>query len=306
MAGFARRSNLIPYAALGLLALIWGFSFVLIKAGVQTLDPSLVVLIRAASAAATLYVLVLVTSRQPARQFGRRWKGYLFMAATGVVIPFLAIAAGELSISSGLASILNATTPLWTAIAAYWVTPGERPSPLNYLGVAIGFLGAGILLAPQLLADPIHAGLVGSLLILVASASYAAAALGQRRLLPGIDPIEGAFWQMTIATVVMLPIAAPAMPQWHASLLSIAAAAVLGVFGSGIASILYFFIINRLGATGGSSVTFLVPLTAVVWGALLFREQITLVILTGMAVILLGVALTSLRGGARPAAAEAA
>src|SRR5207237_622838 len=195
-----------------------------------------------------------------------------FMAVTGSVIPFTAIAWGELHISSGLAAIFNATTPLWTAIIAYWLTPNERPSPLNYLGVAAGFAGTGILIAPQL-GDPLHAGVLGSLAAIAGAASYAVAAIGQRRLLPGVDPIEGSFWQMALATILILPIAAPALTHAHPTLVSVGASLVLGVAGSGVASILYYFLINSLGATRGASVTFLIPVPAVFWGSLLFQAR---------------------------------
>ena len=266
----------------------------LIKAGVATLDPAVLVLIRTGSASVFLLAVILLTRRRPFGGIRRRFPGFLFMAVTGSVIPFTAIAWGELHISSGLAAIFNATTPLWTAIIAYWLTPNERPSPLNYLGVAAGFAGTGILIAPQL-GDPLHAGVLGSLAAIAGAASYAVAAIGQRRLLPGVDPIEGSFWQMGLATILILPIAAPALTHAHPTLVSVGASLVLGVAGSGVASILYYFLINSLGATRGASVTFLIPVTAVFWGSLLFQERITLPILGGMAVILLGVFLTSVR-----------
>src|SRR3979490_1294465 len=103
------------------------------------------------------------------------------MASVASLIPWVAIAFGEQSISSALASILNATTPLWTAVFAYWVTPTERPSGLNYIGVGIGFLGTAILIAPDLVGHPLRATTLGTLAVAGAAACYAVAALVQRR-----------------------------------------------------------------------------------------------------------------------------
>ena len=188
------------YLALGALALIWGASFLFIKLAVRDMSPATLVLSRAVFGAVTLG-LIFAARRQTPFPTGTRARllPFLAMAILGSLLPWVAIAFGEESISSALASILNATTPLWTAVFAYWVTPAERPSALNYLGVG----------------------------------------------------------------------------------------------GSGIAYLLYYFMMNTLGATRATTVTFLLPVTAVFWGATLLRESITVPILAGMAVILLGVFFTS-------------
>jgi drug/metabolite transporter (DMT)-like permease len=202
---------------------------------------------------------------------------------------------GQYYIATGLASILNATTPLWTAILAWWVTPNERPSRINYLGVAAGFLGTGILLGPELLHDPFKASALAGLAVVAGAASYAVAALGQRRLLAGVDPIESSLWQLLLASALMLVVAGPAIPAAHPGPQALGAVLVLGVVGTGFAYILYYYILNSLGGTRGASVTFVVPVTAVIWGAILFHERLTLQTLAGMIVILFGVILTSLR-----------
>lgn len=300
-----RRSYLLAYGAFALLALIWGCSFLLIKIGVDALPPTVVVLGRVASGTLGLVLMFAIRRRNPLRGLRSRGLGYAYMAITSSVIPFLAITWGEQYVATGITSILNATTPLWTAIFAWWVTPTERPSRLNYVGVAIGFAGTALLVAPQL-AGPLRAGALGTLAILVASASYAAAALGQRRLLRNVDPMESSLWQLGFATVVMAVIAAPALPSSHPTLPALVAVLVLGVLGSSVAYVLYYFILDSLGATRGSSVTFVIPVVAVLLGTLVLREPLTLVAVAGMVVILLGIVLTSLRRGrARPAPARA-
>ena len=292
----ARRSYLLAYGAFALLALIWGFSYILIKVGVESMPATVVVLIRVGSGALTMLAAFALTRRRlvPAG-FRRKLPGFVLMAVTSSVIPFIAITWGQYYITTGLASILNATTPLWTAIFAWWVTPNERPSRLNYFGVAAGFAGTAILIGPQLIHDPFRASALAGLAVLVGAASYSVAALGQRRLLASVDPREATLWQLVIASIVMLLIAAPSIPAAHPDARALGAVLLLGVVGSAFAYILYYHILNALGGTRGSSVTFVIPITAVSWGAILFHERLTAPVLAGMAVILFGVVLTSLR-----------
>src|ERR1700716_2493875 len=282
------------YAALLLLALIWGASFLFIKLAVRDMSPATLVLSRAVFGAVTLG-LIFAARRQTPIPAGTRTRllPFLVMAIFGSLLPWFAFGFGELSISSALASILNATTPLWTAVFAYWVTPAERPSPLNYLGVAVGFLGTGIVIAPDLIGHPLRATTLGTVAVAGAAASYAVAALVQRRRLRGVSPLQVGFWQLALTAPLAFIVAFPTIGGTRLGWTSIMAMLVLGVGGSGIAYLLYYFMMNTLGATRATTVTFLLPVTAVFWGASLLNESITLPILAGMVVILLGVFLTS-------------
>src|SRR4029077_7690091 len=182
---------------------------------------------------------------------------------------------------------------LWTAVFAYWVTPAERPSPLNYLGVAVGFVGVGLLIAPDLIGQPLRATTIGTLAVAVAASGHAVAALVQRRRLRGVSPLQVGFWQLALTAPLAFAAALPTIGSTHLPGPSIVAMLVLGVGGSGIAYLLYYYMMNTLGATRATTVTFLLPVTAVFWGASILREAITIPILLGMAVILLGVFLTS-------------
>jgi drug/metabolite transporter (DMT)-like permease len=292
------------YLALIALALIWGAAFLFIKLAVRDMSPATLVLSRALLGAFTLG-LIFAARRQTPFPAGTRARllPFLTMAVVGSLLPWVAIAFGEQSISSALASILNATTPLWTAVLAYWVTPAERPSRLNYLGVAIGFLGTGILIAPDLIGQPLRATTIGTLAVTVAACSYAVAALVQRRRLRGVSPLQVGFWQLTLTAPLAFALALPTIGSTHLRLPSIAAMVFLGVGGSGIGFLLYYFMMNTLGATRATTVTFLLPVTAVFWGASLLNEAITIPILAGMVVILLGVFLAS--RPRRPAAVTA-
>jgi len=282
------------YLALGLLALIWGASFLFIKLAVRDMSPATLVFSRAILGAVTLG-LIFAARRQTPFPAGTRARllPFLVLAVLGSLVPWVAIAFGEQSISSALASILNATTPLWTAVFAYWVTPAERPSGLNYLGVAIGFLGTGILIAPDLVGQPLRASTIGTLAVVGAACSYAVSALVSRRRLRGVSPLQVGFWQLTLTAPLAFAVAVPTIGTTHLRLPSIAAMIFLGAGGSGIAFLLYYFMMNTLGATRATTVTFLVPVTAVFWGASLLHEAITIPILAGMGVILLGLFLTS-------------
>src|SRR5258708_32044459 len=142
-------SSLKPYLALAGLALIWGASFLLIKVAVHDMSPTVLLLIRSTSGLIALAVIVKLMGRPI---LGEGWKtrlgSFAIMAVTNAIVPWVAIAWGEERITSGLASILNSTTTLWTAVLIFWAMPTERPTGLAYLGLALGFVGALILVLP--------------------------------------------------------------------------------------------------------------------------------------------------------------
>src|SRR5207244_9836325 len=271
------------YAALFLLALIWGASFLFIKLAVRDMSTATLVLARALFGAPTL-AAILAARRQTPFPAGTRQRllPFIAMAVFGSALPWFGISFGELSISSGLASILNATTPLWTAVLATWVTPTERPSGLNYLGVAVGFLGTGILLAPDLIGHPLKATTIGTIAVAAAAASYAVAALVQRRRLSGVSPLQVGFWQLTLTIPLALTVALPTITITQLHLASIASIIALGAGASGIAYLLCYYMMNTLGATRPTTVTFLLPLTAGFWGASLLHDAITITYLSCM------------------------
>jgi drug/metabolite transporter (DMT)-like permease len=142
--------------------------------------------------------------------------------------------------------------------------------------------------------------------VLLASVSYAVAALYQRRKLRGMNVYEANIGQLAFTALLVLPLAAPTIPSVHVALPSIAAVLALGVAGSGIAGVLYYYVLNSLGAVRGSGVTLLVPVTAVFWGATLLHEAVTVPIVAGMVVILFGIVLTNIgRNAGSPKRSEA-
>jgi len=285
-----------PYFALIGLALIWGGSFLAIKLAVQDMSPEVLLLFRSASGFLALAIILLIIGRP---LFSEGWRtrlgSFAIMAVTNAVIPWIAIAWGEERISSGLASILNATTTLWTAVLIYWVVPAERPTLLNYLGVALGFTGVVVLVYPDLSAHGVTGNVLGALAVVVAALSYAVNALYQRRRMRHVSVFEVSLGQLAATVLIAIPIAAPTLPQLHVRPLSMAAVIALGVAATGVAYLLYYYVMNTLGAVRAAGVTLLVPVTAVFWGVVLLHETLSLPIVGGMAIILCGIVLTNLR-----------
>lgn len=289
------RRGLLQYAALLLLGLIWGSSFLFIKVAVADLGPQALVFGRCLTATAALAVVLAIRGQSPLTAANwQRMPRYLAMALLNSVIPWLGLAYGELAVSSGLTSILNSTTPLWTALLALWLTPAERLRPLSGLGVIVGFLGTGLLILPDPRSGGGRATLVGSGFVLLAALSYALAALYQRRRLRDASPFDAGFWQMALTALVMFPFAltglAGARPSWAA----LASVLAMGVGASSAGIVLYYWLLNRLGAAGASTVNYLLPATALLWGVLFLHETVTLIMLGGAVIILGGVTLTSL------------
>ncbi len=299
------RAGLLPYIALVALALIWGVSFLFIKVAVHDMSPIVLVLIRSASACIALALIVLVMGRP---LFGEGWRGriipFVLLGITGGLLPWAAIAWGEERISSGLASILNSTTPLWAAVLVYWIIPSGRPSAVNHAGVLIGFAGVVILVVPDLASKGLAGNAVGAIAVVLASLSYAVNALYARRKLRSVSVYEVSLGQLAATAVFAFPFAAPLLSSVHVALPSMAAVVALGVGGSAIGLLLYFYIMNKLGPVQATGVTLLVPVTAVFWGVILLHEELTLPIVAGMVVILTGVVLTNLRTRKRAKVSE--
>ena len=298
----AGDSRVLPYAAFIGLGLIWGASFLFIKLALQDMGPMAIVLGRSAFGALALAAIMAVTGRRLFPNLRSRLWLYVFMAVANALVPWALIAWGEQHISSGLASILNSTTTLWAAIFIYWVIPAERPSRTNYAGVLVGVAGVAILVFPDLAAHGLSGDVFGALAVVGASMSYAVAALFVRVNMRGMNVYEQSIGQLAATALFALPLAAPSLPHVHLGLVSLGAVIALGVGGSGIAYLLYYYTMQTLGAVRATAVTFVVPITAVFWGVVLLREELTIVTVAGMFVTLAGVLLTNRRS--RPRAVQ--
>jgi drug/metabolite transporter (DMT)-like permease len=288
-------SRFKPYLALAALALIWGASFLLIKVAVHDMSPTVLLLIRSVSGLIALAVIVKAMGRP---LLGEGWRtrlgSFAIMAITNAIVPWVAIAWGEERISSGLASILNSTTTLWTAVLIFWAMPAERPTRVGYLGVVLGVAGVVILVLPDILAHGVSGNFVGAIAVLVAALSYAANAIYQRRKMRSVSVFDISIGQLAATVVFAIPLAAPSLSHVHFALTSMAAVIALGAGATGIAYLLYYYVMNSLGAVRAAGVTLLVPVTAVFWGVVLLHEGFSWPIVAGMGVILAGTVLTNL------------
>ena len=269
-----------------ILSVLWGGSFFFFKVLVAELPPFTVVLGRVAFAAVALNLL-LFARRDPMPRDPRLWAAFVIMGLLNNVIPFTLIVFGETRISSGLASILNATTPIFTVLAAHALTSNEKLSWGKGWGVLFGFLGVAVLIGPTALSSLGHGGVIGEVSCLGAALTYAFAGIFGRRF-RGIPPLKVATGQVTASTVVLIPIAAVVDSPWTLPAPSVnvwLAFAGIALFSTALAYILYFRILATAGATNLLLVTFLLPVSAMALGVAVLGETVTWQALAGMGLI---------------------
>jgi len=290
------RTVVREYSVLFALALIWGASFLFIKVGVEEVSPATVVAGRLTASVITLGIIVAIRPRL-VKGWYRYWRLGIITAIFNIMIPFLLISWGETRIASGTASILNATTPLFIVIfASWWIGPGhEALSVGRVLSVLVGFVGVAVTIGPSAIDVVGHGsnGLIGEVAVLIAAASYGIGGLLSRRF-AGSAQLVGPISTQVPALILSLVVAAVWSPPTHLpSLKVIGAIAILGALGTGVAYLLYFWLIYHVGPTRTSLVTYLLPCTALIWGALLLNERITWNAIAGLALVLLGTMLTN-------------
>ncbi|HEU5286656.1 MAG TPA: EamA family transporter, partial [Sphingomicrobium sp.] len=270
----------------------WGGAFFFISVAVRHVPPLTYVWLRLTIAAAGLW-LFLAWRREPLALPKAAWGAILVLALFNNVVPFALFGWGQTRIASGLASILNATTPIWGVIVAHLFTRDEKMSPRKLAGVGIGFGGVAVMIGPGLLAT-LGGELLAQLACLAATLCYAFAGVWARRFKAmGVPPVTVATGQLTAGALVMLPVALILDRPWLEPLppLSAWAAIVsLALLCTAFAYILYFRLIDSAGATNALLVTLLVPPTAILLGILFLNEVITPNEVAGMALIAVGLA----------------
>lgn len=283
------------------LAAIWGASYMFIKIAVRDLSPAMVAWSRIALAAIVL--VGLASARGVLGSLGRRRALTLtLMASIQVAGPFLLISAGETEISSSLAGILVTSAPLFTALLAIWVDHEERSHGLRLAGVVLGVIGVAVLLGVDLGGSGNQ--LLGGLAVVLAGLGYAVGALIAKHRFMDVPPIAVAAWVMVASTALLAPLALVTFPESAPGLGPVASVTVLGVLGTGIAFMILYDLIARVGPARTWVVSYLAPGFAVVYGATLLDETITAVTLGGLALILAGSWLAAegrvpTRGGAK-------
>jgi drug/metabolite transporter (DMT)-like permease len=284
--------NRSDWLILGTLALIWGGAFFFIGVAVRHVPPLTYVWLRLTIAAVAMW-LFLRASGQSLGLPRRAWGSILLLALLNNALPFTLFGWGQTHIASGLASILNATTPIWGVVVAHVLTVDERMTPRKIGGVLLGFGGVAIMIGPSLLSSLGTSGLA-QLACVAASLSYALAAVWARRFRrQGISPLSVTTGQLTAGALMMLPLAMLVDRPWEAALPPLGAwgaIIALALLCTAFGYVLYFRLIDRAGATNALLVTLLVPPVAIVLGALLLNETLAPQDFAGLGLIALGLA----------------
>jgi drug/metabolite transporter (DMT)-like permease len=280
------------WAILLLLSVIWGGSFFFIELALASVQPLTVVLIRVTLAAAMLWGFLLWRGQRLPLPPGAAF-AWLVLALLNNVLPFILFVQAQETITSGLASILNATTPIWGVLVAHLFTADEKATPNKLIGVLLGFAGVAVLIGMDVLGQ-LGSGLLAQLACLGATLCYALAGVWARRFRRmGIEPTAVATGQLTASALVMLPLVLVFEPPWHAAAPTPGAwlaLAGLAFFCTSLAYILYFRLLASAGATNSLLVTFLNPVTPILLGAIFLHEQLPPRSFAGMALIAAGLA----------------
>lgn len=274
------------------LSVVWGGSFFFNEIALRDLPTFTVVVGRVSLAAMALWIVMRVTGRR--MPWDRRvWAAFFGMGLLNNAIPFSLIVWGQIHVASGVASIFNATTPLFTVVIAHFLTSDERMTGGRFLGVAIGLAGVVVMIGGDALAGLSHA-LLAALAILAAAVSYSFASIyGRRFRAMGISSLATATGQVTASSVILLPMMLLVEKPWTLAMPGLdAIAALVGValLSTALAYILYFRILATAGATNLMLVTFLIPVSAILLGIGFLGEVLLAKHLTGMALIGLGMA----------------
>lgn len=283
------RGSLVRLATLGS---IWGSSFLLIKLAIEGVSPLQLVLGRLLAGSLVLLAILAVRGLALPRD-PKLWAHLALMGVVANIVPFFLFGWGEQRISSGLAGVLNGATPLFTLALAVAALPEERLSATRLVGLVTGFVGVVLVVGPWD-QNPLTSSVSGQLACLLAAACYGVALVYMRRFVTnrGVPTIVLATSQLTIATV-MLAASAPFLMREPMTLTPsvVASVVALGALGTGIAYVLFYRLITDAGPTNASMVTYLIPIVAVVLGAVLLGEPVTWNLFVGAGVVILGVAL---------------
>lgn len=281
------RMSALEWALLIALSIIWGGSFLFVGIAVSALPTFTIVLLRVAIAALALH-LVLRAWRIPLPADAATWAAFFGMGLLNNVIPFSLIAWGMTHITSGLASILNATTPLFTVLLAHALTGDERLTRARLAGVLIGLAGVVVLIGPEALRG-LGGDVLAQIAVLGAACSYGFAGIfGRRFKRMGIPPLATATGQVTASSILLLPLTLFIDRPWTLAIPGVTVwAAIIGLalLSTALAYALFFRILAGAGAVNLSLVTFLIPVSAILMGIAVLGETLHATDFLGMALI---------------------
>jgi drug/metabolite transporter (DMT)-like permease len=282
-----------------ILAALWGASFLFIRVGVTDFGVAPLMALRVGIGA--LFLAVVLVARRPLRESATllrtRAVPMLVVGILNSAAPFCLFAYAELTLAAGVTSVINATAPLWGALVAFlWLK--DRLSAMRTVGLVVGFAGVLMLVWDQIAAPhgggatPMSAALAAGA-ALAATLLYGIAANYTKRYLTGVDALTVATGTMTGATIVLLPLAVIYWPAAPISLHAWGAVLALGIGCTGVAYMLYFHLLAVAGPARAITVTFVIPIFGILWGALFLGETVSLGMLEGCGVILVGTALAT-------------
>ncbi len=279
------------FAVLLALALIWGASFLFIRVAVLEISPFALVFFRLGLAALVLLPVALARSRW-VRGWQRYIPGYLAVGLVNAAIPYSLFGFGETHVPSGQAAIINATTPLY-AVVLTAMLPGivhERLTVTRAVGALVSFGGVLALVGPAALQG--HSELINYLEIIGAAFAYAVGGVLARVMLKGAPLLAQALGINLAGFLFIAPLAViTGLPRHLPSPQAVASIATLSIMGTAVAFLLFYWLFQQVGVTRTVIVTFLLPCTALVWGAVLLHEALTLNIIAGLVLVLLGIAI---------------
>ena len=286
------QMNRSDWLVLLFLAVIWGGAFFFIGVAVRHVPPLTYVWLRLTIGASGLWAYLMIRGERISLP-RKAWGSILLLAFLNNALPFTLFGWSQTHIASGLASILNATTPIWGVVVAHFLTNDERMSPRKLAGVLLGFGGVATMIGPSLLSSLGTSGLA-ELACVAAALSYALAAVWARRFRRlGISPLSVTTGQLSAGALMMLPLSMLIdRPFNHAvpPISALAAISALALFCTALGYVLYFRLIDRAGATNALLVTLLVPPVAILLGGLFLGETLAPQDFAGLALIALGLA----------------
>jgi len=301
--GKGRQLKAKEWTAFGLLGLIWGSSFLWIRIAVQDIGPFTLVALRLLFGLLGL-LAVMAYKKQPIPRDRRTLRSLAIMGIINTALPFTLISWGETRIESSLASILNGTVPLFAIIIAHLWLHDERITLARIIGLLVGFVGVVILVGRDFDIESLGGNFLGQLAVIAASISYAVSATFSRKYLRGQAPVVQSTMTLLVADALMW-LSLPAVHRFTPSLdapnrfptLPITWVAIiwLGVLGSCVAYLLYFWLLNTWGVTRSSLVTYIFPVVGLILGIVFLGETIDWRLVAGSALVVSGIAVVNLR-----------
>ena len=290
MASTAPKMQSADWGIIGLLSLLWGGAFYFIEIGLRGFPPNTLVFLRMALAIPPMLIaLKIAGNRLPTDR--KSWTQLFVLGVINAALPFILFFWGQTKIESGLASVLNATTPLWGVITAHFLTRDEKATPARICGVLLGMAGIIVMVGSEALGG-MSGSVLGQIACLLATLCYAFAAVYARSLSQStMTPLVVATGQVITAAIIMLPVMLIVDQPWQLptpGLDAWAGALALAIPSTAIAYIFYFRLIDRAGASNAMLVAFIMPVVAIILGVFALGESLQPRQIAGTALIICG------------------